>query len=225
MRKYTSVAGLDFGSKSDFTSFVVIALNPEDGKFYIKVHTWVTQPEIKRQIDKKIPFNKWRQKGYFEPDVIEVFNPDLLPKKLEETVIQNNYNIIELKYDPSWVDNQMRELNKTSLFYNKCVPAKVTITGLNEAHNRFLGLIMDNQIVFEKNEMLDWCASNCFTKSHPQGYKHIVKQLNRTDELKKIDPIMAMILGIDSLINQEKKYSQPMIVKTNKVEPLFGGGN
>ena len=225
LKKYTSVGAVDFGSKSDFTSFVVIAYNPTDEKYYMRVHTWVTTEEQKEQIRRKIPFDKWKEKGYFEPDVIDVFNPDLLPKLLERTVRKNKYNLVELRYDPAWIQGQMERLNKTPLFFEKCVPAKVTMTGLNEAHNKFLGHVLDNQIVFEKNELLDWCSQNCYTRTHPQGYKHIEKFHGKDKKAKKIDPIMAMILGFDSILKQEQTYKQPLTIKTNTINPIFKGEN
>jgi len=215
-QKYPVYMGLDFGPQRDFTALAVVAFNHLDQKIYVKVHTWVTQREIRRQQAWKKPFNEWQSKGYFEPDLIETFDPSLLRSFLHRKV--RNYKVIrQLGYDKSWIEAEMIRFDDEVPF--NCVDIANTYYGINEAANFFLDSLLERKIVYKKNELLTYCAENTYVKVDPKQRV----MLDKSNKDHKIDPIVAIVMAIDCMnrYRDSTPRSSLTISTGKKKESLF----
>ena len=219
-KKNPIVAGFDFGLKSDFAALIEMAFCPEDKKFCIRPSIWVTQPEIKRQEQSNVPVLEWRKKGYFELDIIESFKPHYLGKFLHRKL--DGKNIVRLAYDPYWVGTQMKNFAKTVNF--PCEPVKTSYGGITEANDVFIRYLESNQLRFMRNDLLDYCAKNTYAQRSDRGY-YI---LDKKDQNRKIDPIVALTYAFDAFLKLEP-VNQPIVSPLGtdnklKKEPMFHKG-
>ena len=208
--------GLDFGPQRDFTALAVIVKHPKTGIIYIKVHTWVTQTEIKRQQAWNKPFMLWQRKGYFEPDMIDRFDPEMLPVFLFRK-FRMYKRIAQLGYDRSWILAEMKKIDSQVPF--DCIDISNSYYGINEAANFFLDTLMAGKIKYKQNELLSYCAENTHVKR--DGKARIM--LDKSNPDYKIDPIVAIVMAIDCLIRQENKSIpkiQPLKVIKDR-NPIF----
>ena len=194
-----TVAGFDFGLKSDFSALVELAYNPKNKYFYVRPTIWVTQPEIKRLEQANIPILEWRKKGFFEPDLIDTFQPRNLSRYLHRKL--DGTNIVRLGYDPYFVGKQMERFAAEPQTKFDCAPIKSTYGGMTEACDFFIRYLLATQIRMLRNDLFNYCARNTYTKKNEQG-KVI---LDKRDNLRKIDPIVAMIYAFDTYLKIEPK--------------------
>ena len=208
--------GLDHAPRRDLTSLAPIVHEPESDKLVLRWHTWITQREIRRQQKWNKPFEDWQRDGYFEPDIIEIFDPSFLPMFLHRKV-KLYPKIVRMGYDRAWIKHEMTRFDDEVKF--DCVDIANTHYGLNEAVNKFIDLVSAGKVIYEKNPLIQYCAEN--TRANVNNRQQIC--LDKSDDEHKIDPIVSTVMAIDCwnrYINRKVKRVSP-IMATDFKEPLF----
>ena len=156
--------GLDFGFRRDFTSLAVICRDPKTKKIYVKCHTWITQSEIEEQPN--VPFADWQRDGYFEPDIFDYFDPNMLNGFLHR-IVKRYKQVNQLGYDKYMIGAEMSKFDDEVPF--DCVEVQNSFAGINEAASDFYHHVVTENVGMEKSELLNWCAGNVFVRKSPQG--------------------------------------------------------
>ena len=204
-QKFPVYLGLDFGMKRAFTSLAVLCKDSEKKKIYFKCHTWITQNEIEEQ--PTMPFADWQKFGYFEPEVFDYFDPNML-RPLLHNVIKRYPNIRLLGYDKYMIGDEMERFDNEVNF--DCVQVQNNYLGINEAASDFYHHIVSNNLRFNKSDLLDWCVENVFVIKNPQGQIMVDKRNTDTH----IDPIVAIIMALDCMNKYEKQLIMVPKIRT-----------
>ena len=215
-QQFPTFGGLDYAALSDFLALSFIAFNPFDKKLYIEPHTWITETEIEKQRKFKHVFRQWQDAGYFEPDKMDEFDPDILPEILREKAAYYP-NLKQLGYDRFSILHQMKHFDETVRY--DCIDIPNSHMGLSEATKRFIALIHAERIVFRKNDLLTYCAENTYAEVN----KRRQYMLDKSSKEQKIDPIVAIIIAFDCLLRYQvkvKRTKQQKLVTIDRT-PLF----
>lgn len=192
------IVGIDLSVTTDLTA-VGITCKKKNGKTYCISHGFLPEESLpKRRED--IDYKAYERLGYC--DIHPGMTVDY--EKVEDYVrsIETIYNckIKTIVTDPMNAKEMMGRLGND---YD-VILLKQTYTNLSPATKEFRKKIYDGQVIYEKNELLDWNMRNATTSKG----KADDEMLNKEDKNKqRIDMVVVLVFGYTELIDEGNKYS------------------
>ncbi len=186
LAQYPCYGGLDLASTSDLCSFRLVWCI--DGKYYTWGRRWVPADAVKLRTTRgSVPYEAWVKAGYIEqtPGPVTDFNV------VKEAVVlaNENLNIQAIGYD-SWNAAQL-----VAKLVDEEVPMVQFIQGPKSYHpamQEFERSYVSQNLVYPKDPVLTWCASNLIVRYDAN--------LNMAPDKKKspdkIDDMVALLMAI-----------------------------
>jgi len=186
--------GIDLASKIDLTSFVYIFKEGE--KYYIFDRSFIPAGTIENSNNDF--YREWVDKGHLIATNGEAIN---YPKLQEEFLTNSKqYRIAEAMFDP-W--NATEFATRMSMDRVEMVEFKMNTSNLSEPMKKLDALIREGNIVHSGSPLLRWCLGNVVAKMDHNDNVFPRKE----HENNKIDPIVAMIMGIAGWISEDSSTS------------------
>lgn len=192
------IVSIDLSVTTDLTA-VGIECKKKDNKIYCHSHGFLPRESLKKRRE-DIDYVAYEKLGYC--DIHPGMTVDY--EKVEEYVrgieAKHNCKIKTIVTDPMNAKEMMGRLGND---YD-VVLLKQTYTNLSPATKEFRKKVYDSQVVYEKNELLDWNMRNATTSKG----KADDEMLNKEDKNKqRIDMVVVLIFGYTELIDDGNNYS------------------
>lgn len=192
------IVGIDLSVTTDLTA-VGITCKKKDGITYCHSHGFLPEESlVKRRED--IDYRAYERLGYC--DIHKGMTVDY--EKVEEYVrsVEKTFNckIKTIVTDPMNAKEMMGRLGNDY----EVVLLKQTYTNLSPATKEFRKKVYDDQVRYEKNELLDWNMKNATTSKG----KADDEMLNKEDKNKqRIDMVVVLVFGYTELIDDGSSYN------------------
>lgn len=186
--------GLDLSSTRDLTSFCL--LFELDGKY--PVLNWNWTPEDYRS---RVDYTKWIQRGYIRALPGNHIDQEFVFEDLKE--IFETYNVLKINYDKHMADWLAPQMNKTGI---EVTPIGMQGYAISQSLKELERMVLAKRLVHFNNPVLSWSNSNCLPKRDAKDNI----QLTKENEFNKIDPMVALALSFDSMLNykaEPKSYA------------------
>jgi phage terminase large subunit-like protein len=196
-------AGTDLGWKDDLAAVAyVFPLDPiEIGeslkrRIAVLVDTFIPLDGIRNLADE--PWASWIADGWLIPTHGKITDVDTMYATIARR--QEEFGIVTMALDP----NNAREFGsrvQTDLGIT-AFWAGQTFGKFNEPTRELLSMLHEGRLLHGGNPLLAWAALNLVLKTDSRGY--VFPDKKRAKE--KIDPIVALILGLSEVLFQEQEF-------------------
>lgn len=193
------VVGVDLSKTTDLTS-VSIAYRGDDGVFYCMSHGFIPSEDNPNRRE-KINYRQMERSGYCT--ITEGYSIDY--GIVEEYIrnIENVYNctINCIVTDPYSAKGMMENLSND---YDVIMLTQ-TYTHLSSAVKTLREDVLTGKVKYLKNELLDWCMSNCIVLEGKSGGELIGKE-KAYKNCKRIDMVATLINCMTQLVVEDEGY-------------------
>jgi len=190
-------SGLDLGSVSDFTAYVMAVWQEETEDWDVIPFFWIPEDTI-RERNNAEKITQWVREGYIGTTPGDATDHDFTEEMIKLSA--ENLDIVELPYDRYKTDQLIQHLMATGL---NVTPFTQTPREMGPAIDSFERLILQQKINHGGNPVLEWMIKNVITKENPYG----ARQFDKKNASDKIDGIVAltMALGRAMVLQQDGK--------------------
>jgi phage terminase large subunit-like protein len=191
---YKCFLGVDLASKIDLTAIAYVF--KKDGIYYIFDKSFIPEERVKEV--RKPLYEKCIQSG----DLIATPGEAINYQKIKEEILSDKakFNIKELMYDPWNATEFSQSLTKERL---ECVEFRMNTSNLSEPTKSLDALIREGKVRHNGSPLLRWCLSNVVCKEDAADNVFPKK----SHEKLKIDPVIAIIMGLAGWTQQEETES------------------
>lgn len=193
-------AAYDLSNTLDITALIL--LFPVEDEIMVVPHFWLPKEELaERSRRDKVPYDKWAAQNLIHTTDGNIIDYRAVRQTIND--LGDIYNIKEIAYDP-WNATQISLQLDGDGF--KMVPVRQGYVSLSAPMKELLRLVMSNSIRHAGNPVLRWMADCVVARTDPADNIKPVKP-DRNRSRKRIDGIVALIMGIDRIMRDESKAS------------------
>lgn len=194
-RGLRAFCGLDLGSVSDFTSFVMIVEVEKDWDWDIVPMFWIPEDTLRERKNKEI-ITPWIREGYIQTTPGDYTDHDFVEDTIKE--IFRHINIVELAYDPRGMQQMATHLEHEGIEIEYMPQNYYRMEPCLKA---FEQLVVSKKINHGKNPVLRWQVDNIAIAMNRKEERMFDKK-NAPD---KIDGAQALAMSIGrAMVNQEE---------------------
>jgi phage terminase large subunit-like protein len=217
--------GLDLGSVSDLTAFVLLFRESREDEIYTVIpFFWIPeQNAIKKETDHAVPYTLWCREKF-----ITTTNRELVATDYEDV----KHDILELRQRYRFarsVDGNKEEIAADTQFQGMQIMSDLkqnhafepisfgnSYVNYNPPCRRFLDLIADGKIRHGNNPVMNWMIGNLEVLEGKYGDIRPIKP--RNDAAAKVDGAVAMLMALGRAmvreVHRESVYEQrePFVV-------------
>lgn len=198
LRKLPSYGGLDLSSVSDLTAFVLIFIDNEKNKIYIKCKTYLPSDNLREKArNDEVPYQNWVNDGFLTLTSGNVVDYDYIQRDIEEAY--QKYKIKMVLYD-RWNSHSI----VTRLMEKRVnmVAIGLGFASMSSPTKMLEKLSLERKLV-SNDPILRWCISNMVVDTDPSGN---IKP-NKDKGKRKIDVAVALIMALGGYIPDINKIS------------------
>ena len=184
-------AGLDLGSTSDLTAFVLL-FERDNGKWVVLPYFWTpNEGAIRKQERHGVEYETWIRDGFMWRTGGNVTDYNRVRHDINE--LGEHHGIREIAIDRDFQGDQMAvQLYNDDGF--TVVPFGQGFRSMNAPTKRFEELVLGGQLEHGNNPILWWMASNAHIRTDPAG--SIKSEKPEHQSHLKIDGIVATIMAL-----------------------------
>jgi phage terminase large subunit-like protein len=195
LRGEVAYAGLDLASSSDLAALVLV-FPDDEGMFDVLPFFWVPQNAIeKRSMVDRVPYDVWVEDGLIEATPGDVIDYRYIRKRINELGVL--YNLKEIAFD-RWGAQELIQYLQDDGF--TVVEFGQGFASMAMPTRELLNLVLAKKLRHGGNPVLKWQADNLVVRQDPAGN---VKP-DKSKSTEKIDGMVALIMGIDRALRNEK---------------------
>lgn len=192
------VVAVDGSISLDLTS--VSIMYKEDNKYYCMSHGFLPKWNMEDRRE-KIDYYSMERQGYCDLHDSITVNYNLLEQYIRNIEDKYNCRIITILSDPF---NMKQTMENLAVDY-EVVLLKQTFTHLTVATKGFRDEVYNNNVCYQKNELLDWCVSNGTVNTGKSGDIMLAKD-KAAKNRKRIDMLATLIFCMTELYIEEESY-------------------
>ena len=189
LRGVPCYGGLDLGSTSDFTAFVLAF--PFDGGVFVKPYFWL--PETPRRRDERMTaqLDAWARIGHIKRTPGNAVDYDQV---LDDIVkLGQQFSIKELAGDPWNAAQALQQLTSEGFSVIEFRQGFASMAGPTK---HFMDLLANRKFYHDGNPVLRWMAGNAAGETDT----HSNLKVSKKKSTEKVDGIVATIMGIGRLM-------------------------
>lgn len=206
IKGHMCIAGFDMSKKVDLTAAGYL-FKLDDGRYAIRAEGFIPKNAVmNHEKTDQVPYWDWVKKHYVTEipgDVIDTF---VVMDNVVQFESEHGIDIKECAYDPAWCSQfacDMSEGRNSKQKAYTMVEVPQTTARLNEPTQKFVELLMANQLVICENKCFEWCCENAYVVEDKGGRQKIAKK--DKDSPQRIDLLAAVLFAmsrIDTLNNE-----------------------
>ena len=190
--------GLDLSTTQDLTALSL--LFPLEDRAFVLSFPFLPEEGLReRSIKDRVPYDLWAKEGVLELTPGNAVDYEHIRRRINE--LGDVYAIKEIGHDP-WNATEITQRLTDDGFL--MVPIRQGFASLSAPSKELERRIMARTIAHDGHPVLRWSVSCCSIKSDPAGNIKPVKP-DRLKTGKRIDPVIAMVNGLDRLIRHENE--------------------
>lgn len=188
LKGMTCYGGLDLGSTSDITAFVLVFLD-DDENIYVLCRFWIPEDNMLiRSRDDGVHYQQWVKEGYIEATPGNVIDYEWIFEQIEQDA--ELFDIDQIAFDRWGAARVVQVLENKGM---KMVQFGQGFASMNPPMKELERLTLAKKIVHGNNPVLTWMADNVVARLDPAGNIKPDKEKSR----EKIDGMVALIMALD----------------------------
>jgi len=204
-------AGLDLSSTTDITALELV-FPMEDGTYEVLSYFWMPKSNLQDRVQREgVQYDVWARQGFVELTEGNVIHYDAILRKIVQ--LGQRYNIKEVAYDRWGAAKLSQDLEGAGF---TVVPFGQGYASMSGPTQELLKCVLEGTIRHGGNPVLRWMCDNLQVKQDPAGNVKPTKP-DRRKSSKRIDGMVALIMGLDRAIRNE---SGPSIYESQDVKVL-----
>jgi phage terminase large subunit-like protein len=181
--------GLDLASTTDLAAYVVVARDPDTGRYTVHPHAYLPEDGIaEKERRDRVPYRAWSERGLIKLTPGATIDYAYIKHDILESAEQ--FDLRDISYDRWNATQIVGELEEEGLVMAKLGQG---FGDLSAPTKELLRVVTDRKLAHGGHDVLRWCASNVATKTDPAGN---VKP-DKEKSAQRIDPIVALIMALD----------------------------
>lgn len=193
-----AAAGLDLGSVSDLTAFVLLFGDDIEGYDLVPFFWCPEESAALRERRHRVPYQAWGRAGFVK--LTEGNETDYQAVRQDINQLASDYGIFEIAADRLFQGAQIcQDLIRDGLNVVECGQGYVSMAAPTR---RFLELVRGRKLRHGMNPVMRWMASNAATESESQNGEAVLK-FSKKKSSEKIDGIMGTCMALRALMAQE----------------------
>lgn len=189
-------AGLDLSTNIDITALCLTF--PVDDQVFLVPHFWMPESQVDTLSTRdRVPYDAWVRQGLIHLTPGNVIDYDFIRKTINE--LGDDYNIQEICFDP-WNATQLSTQLDGDGF--EMIPLRQGFSSMSPPTKAFERLVLSGKLRHNNNPVLRWMADCVSVKRDPADNMKPVKP-DRAKSSKRIDGVVAAILGVDRIVRHE----------------------
>ena len=190
------VIGVDLSVTTDLTAVSIMYV--EDGKVYCKSHGFLPEMSLADRRE-NINYRDYAKKNYCDLHKGMTVNYTKVEKYIRNIETEYECNIKAIVTDPMNAKEMMERLAED---YD-VILLKQTYTNLSPATKEFRKKIYDDEVRYEKNELLDWNMRNAITNKGKSDDEMLAKQ---DKNKQRIDMVAVLIFAFTEFVLPSEDY-------------------
>jgi phage terminase large subunit-like protein len=191
------VIGVDLSVTTDLTA--VSIMFKEDNKIYCKSHGFLPADSLGNRRE-NIDYRKYEELGYCDCHKGMTVNYTLVEEYIRNIETVYNCTIKCIVTDPMNAKEMMERLANDF----DVILLKQTYTNLSPATKEFRKKIYDEEVVYEKNELLDWNMRNAITTKGKSDDEMLAKE---DKNKQRIDMSAVLIIAYTEFVVETEEYN------------------
>ena len=183
------IVGFDMSSKIDLTSvaFIIPIMDKDTKKYVCYSHSFIANREklIERTRLDKVNYDAYERAGWLTITDSDIVNQNVVMKYVIDTCKKNEWKIYQLCFDPANASKIMLDLQDEGY---EVIEVYQSPKSLNEATQGFREQVYSKNVIYTKNNLLNFAMSNAVVKT----YEKLIK-IDKDANKKRIDPVDAML--------------------------------
>lgn len=183
------IVGFDMSSKIDLTSvaFIIPIMDKGSKKYVCYSHSFIANREklIERTRLDKINYDAYERAGWLTITESDIVDQNVVMKYVIDTCKKNDWKIYQLCFDPANASKIMIDLQDEGY---EVIEVYQSPKSLNEATQGFREQVYSKNVIYTKNNLLNFAMSNAVVKT----YEKLIK-IDKDATKKRIDPVDAML--------------------------------
>ena len=207
----TCYGGLDLSSNSDLTAFVLVfPPEEEDGLYQALGRFWIPEENMHERSRKdRVPYESWWRRKLIEATPGNVIDYRWILAQIDKDAQQ--YDLKEIAFDRWGATKVIQDLQEMGFEdeSEKYAPRHLIQFGqgyksMSPPMKELETLILSKRLAHGGNEVFAWAADNVVASQDPAGNL----KPNKEKSTEKIDPIVALIMGLDRAFRHEEATSK-----------------
>ena len=192
--------GLDLSSKVDTTALVLVFEPTEnDPQYRVVPYTWIPEDGLDKRVKRdKIPYDQWKREGFLKATPGNVVDYAIIEKDIK--ALYKKFDIKEIGYDRWGAYTLTQALASAGITMVEMAQGPQTFS---PAMKELQKMILGKEIEHGGHPVLRWAFGNVQVSQDANENIRPVK----VKGAKRIDPVVAMIMGVGRAILHKKKTS------------------
>lgn len=211
----TCFGGMDLGRRKDLCAVGYVFPDLLDSELVrVLVRLWVTEAYAE-SIASLVPFKDWARAGHVYITKGDVSDLDEVKAQIRRDATM--FNIRQMAFDPLYAQEMTRNLAEGerdgadgSLIYKPIGFERIefpqTVVALAGPTSQFERLVLAKKLRHNGNLALDWMAGHTQVKPDVNNNIRPIKPNDKKDSHKKIDGIVALIMGLGAYMAAPKMH-------------------
>lgn len=196
----TCFAAYDLSSTMDITALVF--LFPIGEEIFVVPHFWMPKEKLaERSKTDRVPYDKWVAQNLIHVTEGSIIDYEAVRQTVND--LGDIYNVKEIGFDP-WNATQISLQLQGDGF--KMVPVRQGYATLSAPMKELFRKVMGKKIRHGGNPILRWMVDCVQARRDPANNIKPVKP-DRAKSRKRIDGVVALIMGLDRIMRHENKRS------------------
>lgn len=207
------VVGCDFAISLDLNAISI--MYQEKGKYYLKSHGFLPKDTLSERKE-KIDYHLYERLGYCTLMEGRIADYDLIEEYIRSIESLYNCKIKLIISDPYNAIPTMKSLEKD---YEVATIVQ-SYTQLSPSIKGFRDEVYKGNVIYEKNELLDWCVGNA-VEQRAKVTEDILLAKEKKNK-QRIDMLIASIYSFSQLYVKEKKFDINNYINEDYLKKLYG---
>jgi len=193
--------GLDLSTRQDITAFVLVfAL--ADGSYFLLPRFWLPKEGLREKVNRdRVPYDQWVKQGLISLTEGNIIDYRFVREEIN--ALKSDYAIQEIAFDDWGSPQIIAELTEDGF---AVAPMRQGYKSMSAPTKEMLALLAGKKLHHDGNAVLRWMADCMSVSQDPAGNIKPVKP-DRRSSSKRIDGMVAAIMGIDRAIRQKAQGS------------------
>lgn len=199
LRGRKAFGGLDLGSTTDLTGFVLWVEPVEDGEpWKLLAFPFLPDDNLTRKGENdRVPYLQWVKDGYMSTTPGRAISKYMVVQQLVE--IGNILDIQAIAYDRWRIEDLIQLAEDYDITIPELVPFGQGYKSMSPAIDMFEAALLNDEVVHPAHPVLTWCASNAVTTSDPAENR----KLDKNKAVGRIDLMVAAVMGAGLALSQK----------------------
>lgn len=205
--------GLDLSCTKDITAFILIFYNEETDKYYVFPYLFTPKDTIEEREHEE----NWNISDYVRRNELIALDGKYVKfDKVMDKILElhEEYDIQQVAFD-RFASNSIQYILEEQSFESMPI-GQGTVT-MSPIINTFEQLLVDDRIVFSKNNLMKYMASNCIKVTDD----NLNAKYSRKKSKFKIDGIIAMLMALGIATTEHETDSYDSISALEKMSKMW----